>query len=246
MRTLSHTWAAALLLAASGCESPRAIPSGLSAELQQQVEFCESMDDDVEDWCVFQAVHDSFNVPGEPFYLLCRTMTVPDAHDACMETLARTAESSNYPNLCAEILSSRLRESCYLMRAEESMRSAPSIFDVISACQKTGSLSHHCLGHVPAQRKSIWQNQGGVMALYRDAIAIVTNAPEAASSTGVGFGFGTAIREMAGPQGASACQAFQINTDARSACIQASTADVGGNASGGGPGGMVPGGIAPP
>ncbi len=246
MRGLSPSCAAALLLAMGGCESPRTIPSGLSAELQQQVEFCESMDEDVEDWCVFQAVHDSFNVPGEPFYRLCKTMTEPDAHDACLETLARTAESSAYANICTEITSSRLRESCYLMRAEDSMRSAPSIFDVISACQRTGSLTNHCLGHVPAQRKSIWQNQGGVMALYRDATAILQTVPAAASSTGVGFGFGTAIREMAGPQGASACQAFPVNTDARSACVQASTAEVGGGASGGGPGGMVPGGIAPP
>lgn len=249
MATSSRLGAAALLVTLGGCESPRAIPPGLTRELHDQVQFCESMDEDIEDWCVFQVLHEAQNLAGEPFYKLCKSMHVTDARDACLEKLARLEESSAYVNLCTEIEQVRLRESCYLMRAEQTMRSAPSIYDVIAACQKTGSLTHHCLGHVPAQRNSLWQSQGGVQALYRDAQAIVATVPESATTSGVGFGFGTAIRDMAGPQGSVACQAFAVNTDARSACVQASTATLGGGGGPGGPtgpGGGIPGGMASP
>lgn len=234
----------ALLVAGVGCESPRAIPGGLTNELKEQVEFCESMDEDVEDWCVFQAMHDSINVRGEPYYLLCKSMTNSDARDACLETLARTDESSGYAEICAEIQQVRMRESCYLMRAEQTMRSSPSIFDAVAACQKTGSLAHHCLGHVPAQRKGLWQRQAGLQSLYMDLQAILSVAPKEASQTGVGFGFGTAAREMGGAQGISICQAFG-NTDAGRGCMEAATSGAP-NLSGGGAGGAIPGGMAPP
>lgn len=205
-----------LLLALLACDRPRDIPEEASSELAEQVRFCERMDREVEDWCVFEAVHSSITkVEGDVFYALCRSMRETDARDACLELFARRDEAAGYKTLCQEIQQQRLRESCYLTSAERVMRTAETIVEAAAACDRAGNLKHHCLNHLPAQRQSFWSQRGGLQSMAYELQVLVQADPYPATLNGFGHSAGLAARALGAQGGSPICSALGSGEAAR-------------------------------
>lgn len=210
---------------AGGCDL-REIPEGTPAALAGRVSFCENMDGPVEDWCVLNALQTAAirpdEMPGNTVYELCMTMHDSGARDSCLEYFARLDASMGVDGVCEKILQQRLRESCFLSISERVMRSSYSIQEVAAACAKAGTLESHCLSHLPAQRQTVWLQNGGYATMYNELQTLLQISPAAASLSGLGFATGVAAYGMGQQGGPGICNVYGGSEAGRS-CKEAFT-----------------------
>lgn len=191
-----------------GC-GVRPVPEGTPQSVADKVRFCADMDSDVQDWCVLGAVQTAEVLPGQVIYELCRDLRDSGARDACFEYFSRLDTSiGREEEICSQVQQQRLRESCWLSVSERVMRSTASIEEVASACRKAGTLEAHCLSHLPAQRQTVWMQNGGFGLMYRELETLLTLSASAADMSGLGFATGVAANAMGGQSGAGICRVF--------------------------------------
>ena len=232
---------AALLL--TGCGEPDmtgGLPADLAAKLRKDLAPCAEADPLLRDWCVNEALETREDLSGTDVLAVCERMTDAGARDACLELASRDVDAALPDGFCDRIEGQRLRESCWLGVADQALLDPAATIDaLLAACEASGSLSGHCVSHIPDRRHAVWEGQGGVEALTSDMTAALARFPEAGQFVDVGNAIAKAAQLLGVPAGEDDICDLLPEGGAKRGCqgMMVNMFSQGGPPMGGGPGG---------
>ena len=180
---------------------------------------CDAADGTEADWCRLRVVQsDAARAgSGDELTAVCEAIERPVPRDICFERSLNTLQAPT-TDVCGRIGDERLRDSCYLAKADRLLDTVDDPQRARVICEGLADHEEDCLVHFLTRRDDAWQHQG-VDAMNDQISALVQGNPEVDSMVEFGGKVGrmsTSLGLLPGSR--NPCAVFSANSPAKAGC----------------------------